>query len=81
MLTTRVRYSHSVSKRLQVVLLYRYTAIGRRQAVQPAFHMLLGIVDEVLPIERWGHAPGRGDRVWKRKAARGDSLLIAVKER
>jgi predicted nucleic acid-binding protein len=31
-------------------LLHRYTAIGRRDAIQPAFDALLGIVDEVLPV-------------------------------
>lgn len=31
---------------------YRYAAIGRRDAIQPAFDALLGVVDDVLPIER-----------------------------
>ena len=31
-------------------ILHRYTAINRREAIQPAFDALLGIVDEVLPI-------------------------------
>jgi predicted nucleic acid-binding protein len=31
---------------------HRYAAIGRRDAIQPAFDALLGVVDEVLPIER-----------------------------
>ena len=30
---------------------HRYAAIDRRIAIQPAFDALLGIVDEVLPIE------------------------------
>ena len=29
----------------------RYAAIGRRDAIQPAFDALLGIVDDVLPID------------------------------
>lgn len=32
-------------------ILHRYTAIGRRDAVQPAFEALLGFVDEVLPVD------------------------------
>ena len=32
-------------------ILHRYTAIKRRNAIQPAFDALLGIVDEVFPIE------------------------------
>lgn len=31
---------------------HRYVAIGRREAIQPAFDAILGVVDEVLPIER-----------------------------
>ena len=33
-------------------ILHRYTAIGRRQSIDPAFDALLGIVDVVYPIER-----------------------------
>ncbi len=32
-------------------ILRRYAAIGRRDAIAPAFEALLGVVDEVLPIE------------------------------
>jgi hypothetical protein len=31
-------------------ILHRYVAIDRRDAIQPAFEVLLGVVDEVLPI-------------------------------
>jgi hypothetical protein len=33
-------------------VLHRYTAIDRRDAIQPAFDVLLGVVDDVLSIER-----------------------------
>jgi len=33
-------------------ILHRYTAIGRRDAIQPAFDVLLAVVDEVLPVDR-----------------------------
>lgn len=33
-------------------ILHRYVAIDRRAALQPAFDALLGVVDDVLPIER-----------------------------
>ena len=33
-------------------ILHRYHAIRRPDAIQPAFDSLLGIVDEVFPIER-----------------------------
>lgn len=32
-------------------ILHRYVAIDRRDAIQPAFDALLGIVDEVLPVD------------------------------
>lgn len=32
-------------------ILHRYTAINRREAIQPAFDALLGAVDEVFPID------------------------------
>lgn len=31
---------------------HRYVAIKRREAIQPAFDAIIGVVDEVLPIER-----------------------------
>ena len=33
-------------------ILHRYVAIERRDAIQPAFDALLGVVDEVYPIEQ-----------------------------
>jgi predicted nucleic acid-binding protein len=32
-------------------ILHRYVAIQRRDAIQPAFDALLGVVDEVYPVE------------------------------
>lgn len=32
-------------------ILHRYVAVNRRDAIQPAFDALLGIVDDVLPID------------------------------
>ena len=32
-------------------ILQRYVAINRRDAIQPAFEALLGVVDEVFPID------------------------------
>ena len=32
-------------------ILHRYVAINRREAIQPAFDALLGVVDHVYPIE------------------------------
>jgi uncharacterized protein len=33
-------------------ILHRYVAIDRRDAIQPALDAVLGVVDEVLPIDR-----------------------------
>ena len=33
-------------------ILHRYVAINRRDAIQVAFEALLGIVDQVLPVDR-----------------------------
>ena len=33
-------------------ILHRYVAINRRDAIQPAFDALLGVVDQVFPVER-----------------------------
>ena len=33
-------------------ILHRYVAINRRDAIQPAFNALLGVVDEVFPVDR-----------------------------
>ncbi len=32
-------------------ILHRYVALDRRDAIQPAFDALLGVVDEVFPVE------------------------------
>ena len=32
-------------------ILHRYVAINRRAAIQPAFDAILGVIDEVLPID------------------------------
>ena len=32
-------------------ILHRYVAIDRREAIQPAFEALLGVVDEVFPVD------------------------------
>lgn len=33
-------------------ILHRFVAIGRRDAIQPAFEALLGVVDEVFPVDQ-----------------------------
>ncbi len=33
-------------------IVHRYAAIDKREAIGPAFQLVLGVVDDVLPIER-----------------------------
>ncbi len=50
---------HAVTNRERLVtdaevfqeILHRYTAINRLEAIQPAFDLLHGIVDEIFPID------------------------------
>jgi len=60
-------------------ILHRYVAVNRRDAIQPAFDSLLGVVDEVLAVDRaiverakaivfWSWAPLRA----RRRASRRD---------
>jgi predicted nucleic acid-binding protein len=50
---------HLISQRERLVtdaevpqeILHRYVAIERRDAIQPAFDALLGIVDEIFPVD------------------------------
>ena len=61
-------------------ILHRYAAIDRRAAIQPAFDALLGVVDEVCPIDQ--DAVERAKRIvlgMPRLSAR-DAVHLAVME-
>ena len=61
-------------------ILYRYVAIDRRDAIQPAFDALTGVVDEVLAVDRG--AVERAKRMvleYQRLSAR-DAVHLAVME-
>jgi len=62
-------------------ILHRYAAIGEREAIAPAFQLLLEIVDDVLAIEK-ADVLRAGEIVQNRAllSAR-DSMHIAVMER
>lgn len=62
-------------------ILHRYAAIGRREAIAPAFQAVLDIVDEVIPIEKLD-ALRAGEIVQNRVSMPArDALHIAVMER
>jgi hypothetical protein len=61
-------------------ILHRYVSINRRDAIQPAFDALLGVIDEVLPIEY--DAVERAKQIvleYQRLSAR-DAVHLAVME-
>ena len=62
-------------------IVHRYAAIGRREAIGPAFQLVLDVVDDVLPIEK-ADVLRAGEIVQSRAllSAR-DSVHIAVMER
>lgn len=62
-------------------ILHRYAAIERREAIGPAFKALLGVVDEVLPIERQDVLRAAAIVAGKEKQSARDALHIAVMER
>jgi len=62
-------------------IVHRYAAIGRREAIGPAFQLVLDVVDDVLPIEK-ADVLRAGEIVQSRAllSAR-DSVHIAIMER
>jgi uncharacterized protein len=62
-------------------ILHRYVAIGRRDAIQPAFDVLLGVVDEVIPIERGDVLDARDVILGSTDLSARDAIHIAVMRR
>ena len=62
-------------------ILHRYTAIGKRDAIGPAFQVVLGVVDEVLGIEKADVL--RAGEIAQNRAllSARDAVHIAVMER
>jgi predicted nucleic acid-binding protein len=61
-------------------ILHRYTAINRRDAIQPAFDALLGIVDQVLPIDRTTGERAKEIVLGHTKMSARDAVHLAVME-
>jgi predicted nucleic acid-binding protein len=61
-------------------ILYRYVAINRREAIQPAFDAILGIADQVLPVD--AAAAGRAKEIvmGHRQMSARDALQLAIME-
>lgn len=61
-------------------ILHRYVAIQRREAIQPAFDALLGVVDEIFPIELADVERAKTILYGKQISAR-DAIHLATMER
>jgi predicted nucleic acid-binding protein len=61
-------------------ILHRYVAIDRRDAIEPASEALLGVVDEVFPVERADVERARGIVLATRLSAR-DAIHVAIMRR
>ncbi len=59
-------------------ILHRYRAIDRLDAIQPAFHALLGIVDEVFPIEEQDVRAAKDILLGSHRISSRDALHVAV---
>ena len=62
-------------------ILHRYAAIRRLDAIQPAFDVLLGVVDEVFPIESADVDRVREVLLARPALSARDSLHVAVMKR
>jgi len=62
-------------------ILHRYTAIDRREHIRPSFDVLLGLVEDVLSIERSDVERARDLVLGKRKLSARDAIHVAVMER
>jgi len=61
-------------------ILHRYVAIDRRDAIQPAFDALLGVVDEVFHVELAVVERAKAIVLGKRRLSSRDALHVAVME-
>jgi predicted nucleic acid-binding protein len=61
-------------------ILHRYVAINRRDAIQPAFDALLGIADEVLPVDRSTAERAKEIVLGHRQVSARDAVHLAVME-
>jgi predicted nucleic acid-binding protein len=61
-------------------ILHRYVAIDRRDAIQPAFDALIGIVDQVLAVDRSIAERAKQIVLAYRQLSARDAVHIAVME-
>jgi len=61
-------------------ILHRYVAIDRRDAIQPAFDALLGVVDQVLAVDRAAAERAKEIVLGRRQISARDAVHLAVME-
>lgn len=61
-------------------ILHRYVAINRRDAIQPAFDALLGVVDDVLDIDKAATERAKEIVLGSKRLSARDALHLAVME-
>ena len=61
-------------------MLHRYTAIRRRDAIQPAFDVLLGIVDDVWSVDRRAAERAKAIVLEREALSARDALHVALME-
>ena len=77
-----------ISKRIPLVtdaevlqeILHRYTAIRRRDAIQPAFDALLGVVDDVWAVDRRSVERAKTILLERESLSARDALHVALME-
>lgn len=62
-------------------ILHRYVAIGRRDAIQPAFDALLEAVDEVFPVEAADAQAAKAVVIGAARLPARDAIHVAVMRR
>ena len=62
-------------------VLHRYVAIDRREAIQPAFDVLIGVVDEVFAIELADVERAKSILYGKPRLSARDAIHVATMER
>jgi predicted nucleic acid-binding protein len=62
-------------------IMHRYTAIKRTEAIQPAFEALLGVVDQVFPIDRQDAEKARDILLGATGLSARDAIHLAIMQR
>ncbi len=61
-------------------IIHQYVAIDRRDAIQPAFDVLLGVTDDVLTVERRHTERAKNIVLGSRRVSARDALHVSVME-